>query len=472
MARKINISLIYTQADRDAMLKISQHLTSFQSEHDIALWNSDPIYQAELWQPQDAAIIHEADIFLLLVSDHFMHSEFINQLEFKLIIDRFKDQSATVLAVILDPCEWNIEFKSDDYDFKISELEVLPANAPLSTWTDMAQGYKELCLGIQKIIDPQSLVSPLTDKITQREASGKDEPKEQLAIDFVEEVPDGETADTSWDEKDTQKEAIAFEQNSTAKEVSKIRAKPEPSEASSKTVEALQEQTVENPIAATVFSNKDSKADDVFSAVEKESTPEHETGNNSGYPLKGKVLWGALIGVLLLLLVWVFSVSKDGKEQPITDSVQEAVKVIDKDQPLPEKKVTSATQKALPPLKPGDSFEGGIVFAISQDGKTGIIAHPEDAGKMTWNTAIKIDEQLGAGWRLPTLEELQQMFRKIGPGANNSGEFSRGLYWSATEFDQYQARLLRFSDGNTSYHYNKELPNRAYQVRAVRNFVR
>ncbi|MDB4293544.1 DUF1566 domain-containing protein, partial [Maribacter sp.] len=95
-----------------------------------------------------------------------------------------------------------------------------------------------------------------------------------------------------------------------------------------------------------------------------------------------------------------------------------------------------------------------------------------DAGPMPWAEANAIQEQLGEGWRLPTLDELRLMYSTIGQGATNSAQFADELYWSATPYETYQARLLRFSDGNTSYHYNKGVANRKFLVRGVRDFSR
>ena len=64
------------------------------------------------------------------------------------------------------------------------------------------------------------------------------------------------------------------------------------------------------------------------------------------------------------------------------------------------------------------------------------------------------------------------MRQTIGQGASNSGQFAQELYWSATLYDDYQAQLLRFSDGNASYHYNMENEERSFMVRAVRDFSR
>ncbi|WP_339705375.1 TIR domain-containing protein [uncultured Kriegella sp.] len=118
----------------------------------------------------------------------------------------------------------------------------------------------------------------------------------------------------------------------------------------------------------------------------------------------------------------------------------------------------------------GDTYAGGIVFAIDQSGKKGKVAYHKDAGPMPWKNAMSIHEQLGEGWRLPTLNELRLLYRTIGQGAANTGQFADKLYWSATSYDANQARLLRFSDGNTSFHYNKKVAHRRFHVRAIRDF--
>jgi hypothetical protein len=60
------------------------------------------------------------------------------------------------------------------------------------------------------------------------------------------------------------------------------------------------------------------------------------------------------------------------------------------------------------------------------------------------------NKDLATTWQLPILAELQLMRKIVRQGASNSAEFADGLYWSATEFAEYQARLLRLQDGNMS----------------------
>ena len=115
-------------------------------------------------------------------------------------------------------------------------------------------------------------------------------------------------------------------------------------------------------------------------------------------------------------------------------------------------------------------YKDGIIFFIDP-GKKGLIASKKDLGKMTWEDAKQACTSLGNGWRLPTKNELQTMYRIIGPGADDIGNFKSDLYWSSSDYnyDSRQAWLVRFTDGNTTFHYGKAMPNRKYYARPVQD---
>ena len=121
-------------------------------------------------------------------------------------------------------------------------------------------------------------------------------------------------------------------------------------------------------------------------------------------------------------------------------------------------------------LRVSDTIDGGVIFTIDHSSKTGKIAYPEDYGPLTWTNAQGFVDQLGEGWRLPPRDTLQIMYNTIGQGKNNSGQFADKLYWSSTPFEEYQAHLIHFRDGNADYHYNKE--TRKHLFRVIRDFSR
>ncbi len=159
-----------------------------------------------------------------------------------------------------------------------------------------------------------------------------------------------------------------------------------------------------------------------------------------------------------------------------------------------------------PPPAIGDTYQGGIIFYLDGSGG-GLIAAPSDQSSGEWgcygdtisgadDTAIgtgaqnTIDIELGcttagtaadicanltlggySDWFLPSKDELNLMYLKIGQGntstSGNVGGFVDNYYWSSTEYDYYSAWNQSFTNGSQGY-INKYNPYNS--VRAVRAF--
>jgi hypothetical protein len=70
----------------------------------------------------------------------------------------------------------------------------------------------------------------------------------------------------------------------------------------------------------------------------------------------------------------------------------------------------------------------------------------EDLGKMEWENAKKACAKLGDGWRLPTKEEMEVMYRDL--HQKGRGNFNlECMYWSGTEYDATNAWAFHFYTG-------------------------
>jgi len=129
----------------------------------------------------------------------------------------------------------------------------------------------------------------------------------------------------------------------------------------------------------------------------------------------------------------------------------------------------------------GDAYQGGIIFHLFQEGDAGyvagevngLVAAAQDQGYSNWNDAFSLvnnaDTHNDAGknftdWRLPTKEELNQMYLQKGEiGIDN---FDNNFYWSSTEYEYGLAWNQNFANGYPQY-YGKI---NGFIVRAVRTF--
>jgi hypothetical protein len=155
-----------------------------------------------------------------------------------------------------------------------------------------------------------------------------------------------------------------------------------------------------------------------------------------------------------------------------------------------------------------ETFGGGIVFYVYDNGKHGLIAATSDQstgikwtitntetnavrdgihGGISNTERIIINQGTGsyaaqicanykggnyADWYLPSKYELNLMFEKIGQGASspytNVGGFANSNYWSSTEDDTSIAWRQFFNGGTQSNTLNSK--DDLYRVRAIRAF--
>ena len=463
MGRKVNIYVIYTWEDNDVMLQLSRHLKTLEEAFGLTVWHDNPIFSGQQWKPQNESRFNQADIFLLLVSDAFMHSEFIKQLEFKMVIDRYKAGESTVLPFLLNECPWDIDFNSEDYNFNLNELHVFPeGRKPLSDWNSPDQAYNQIAAHIKKIVNPTSEDPakeesniPLEEKATNTEIEA------QVAINFSEE--EAKAKRNVEEEKKIRKEAEAMA-NRKATEEKRLK----------EDAEAKRSAEEENRLREEKKAKREVEAAQQARIAAEANQKVRETPQKENTAKKKRILVGLLVVILVTAAIWTFSRFNNTNSKKESTPIIATDTIAVKDSVTSEKPVIDPPKKEAPvsKLAIGDTYNGGIVFVVDPSGKTGKIAHIDDAGPMTWVDAIKIHEELGEEWRLPSFDELRTMYKTIGQGATNSGEFADKLYWSATAYDEYQARLISFRKGNTSYHYNKNAEHRKFRVRAIRDFSR
>ncbi len=86
--------------------------------------------------------------------------------------------------------------------------------------------------------------------------------------------------------------------------------------------------------------------------------------------------------------------------------------------------------------------------------------------KYEWLDAKNACSILGERWRVPTSDELKEIFRLHQKGIGN---FKMDIYWSSTGINNYCAFCLSFSSGRGSENFNAKNPMPKCCVRPVRN---
>ncbi|TAG95577.1 MAG: DUF1566 domain-containing protein [Bacteroidetes bacterium] len=92
--------------------------------------------------------------------------------------------------------------------------------------------------------------------------------------------------------------------------------------------------------------------------------------------------------------------------------------------------------------------------------QTKLEIYPHDLGRMTWDNAMKTVEELGEGWRLPTILEFYIIYNSSVKNKFKTDDY----YWSSAEGNHHYAWRFGFYNGYAGY----SLEDFAFYVRAVR----
>jgi hypothetical protein len=122
-------------------------------------------------------------------------------------------------------------------------------------------------------------------------------------------------------------------------------------------------------------------------------------------------------------------------------------------------------------LQIGDTYAGGIVFFLvsGNNGCHGLVCAPYDQSRdMIWTEADTLCQSLRIknypDWRLPNMYELDQIYTNLYKAG--LGGFSKGYYWSSSEYRRFYAWDLDFANGQK---YTSGKMTKGY-VRAIRAF--
>jgi len=122
-----------------------------------------------------------------------------------------------------------------------------------------------------------------------------------------------------------------------------------------------------------------------------------------------------------------------------------------------------------PTLERNNQIEQTSMLTIEHPltGATLQVANQDFTNSMMWGEAKKACANLGSGWRLPTIEELEAMYLQL--QKEGRGSFREREYWSSSSANESYAYALDFYRSGRKFENYKSGPDFAIYVRAVRS---
>ncbi len=141
------LKLFYCYAREDKALRneLDVHLSSLKRQNLLTSWYDGELSPGSEWEKEIDTQLSAAHIILLLVTPHFMASNYCYGIEMKRALERHKAGTARVIPIILRRTFWE--------GAPFSKLQVLPTDAkPVTQWQDRDEAFWDITVGIHKAV--------------------------------------------------------------------------------------------------------------------------------------------------------------------------------------------------------------------------------------------------------------------------------------------------------------------------------
>jgi tetratricopeptide (TPR) repeat protein len=146
-ASKRPLKLFYCYAREDKALRneLDIHLSSLKRQNLVTSWYDGQIGPGTEWEKEIDTHLRNADIILLLVTPHFLASDYCYDTEMKRALERHQAGNVRVIPIILRRTFWQ--------DAPFRSLQILPTDAkPVTQWSDRDEAFWDITVGIHKAI--------------------------------------------------------------------------------------------------------------------------------------------------------------------------------------------------------------------------------------------------------------------------------------------------------------------------------
>lgn len=143
------IFISYSHRDRKLRDELVTHLSTLRRQGLISNWYDGDINAGTEWKEQIMEHLNSAHIIVLLISAHFIASDFCHSIELQEAMARHDAHKARVIPVIIRTCDWQ--------DESFVKLKVLPTDGkPVDKWSTHDEAFTDVVKGIRKVIQDLS----------------------------------------------------------------------------------------------------------------------------------------------------------------------------------------------------------------------------------------------------------------------------------------------------------------------------
>ncbi len=140
----ISVFISYSHQDEALRDELQLHLEVLRRDGIIDIWHDRSLLAGQEFGSMIDERLNDAQIIVLLISHHFLASQYCYEIELERALQRHQEGSAHVIPVILSECDWR--------STPIKKLVVLPKDGkPLTKYPDKNEAFLEVVQDIRTV---------------------------------------------------------------------------------------------------------------------------------------------------------------------------------------------------------------------------------------------------------------------------------------------------------------------------------
>jgi len=146
LEKPISIFLSYAKEDKPFKDKLLKHLSSMIRRNQIDIWDDEQIAGGQNWKEEIESKLRTAQVAILLVSADFLASDFINDFEIPILLERGKKGEVSIVPMLIRP----VYFQGSE----LSDFKGLPKSGkPISNWQNEDEAWISVVGDLVEIIE-------------------------------------------------------------------------------------------------------------------------------------------------------------------------------------------------------------------------------------------------------------------------------------------------------------------------------
>jgi hypothetical protein len=139
----------YSHQDSTMLDHLHTHLSQLKRDRLILTWTDRQIDAGGRVDDQIGAALKDAQLFIALLSPHYIASKYCYEQEFASALEREKAGTLTIVPVIVQPCDWQ--------NTPFAQFKALPKDGKaVSDWSNINTAFLDVAQNLRKLVAGQS----------------------------------------------------------------------------------------------------------------------------------------------------------------------------------------------------------------------------------------------------------------------------------------------------------------------------